>query len=75
MKATRSFKNELCCWKFENGKRPQIRTAIWREWGESIFESLEEFLADPEKVPEVRADEAEGVKSIADWYATVSGMT
>ena len=60
MNLTRYFKGEHSFWKFETGKRPQIRTWIAPGWADSDFKSLEDFLADPEPVLEVTADQAEG---------------
>ena len=59
MNDTRYFKNEDVFWKFEPGKTPQLRTSSSPIWGESIFASLEAFLADPEETIEVTALEAE----------------
>ncbi len=56
---TRYFKLEDSFWKFEPGKTPQIRTVSSPTWGESVFASLEAFLADPAEVIEVTALEAE----------------
>jgi len=59
MATTRYFKDGPTCWKFQAGERPLIRTLISRAWVESGFASLEDFLADPEEVEEITAEEAE----------------
>ena len=60
MDQTRYFKHEDSFWKFEPGQMPQLRTSISPTWGESVFASLEAFLADPAEATEVTALEAEG---------------
>jgi hypothetical protein len=59
METTRYFKDGNSWWKFESGKHPQIRTSIAAEWADSVFATLDEFLADPDSVPEIPAEEAE----------------
>ncbi len=46
-------------WKFEPDNPPLVKTPESGEWGESWFESLEHFLADPTEAHEITAAEAE----------------
>jgi hypothetical protein len=59
MNITRYFKDGGSFWKFEHGKRPQIRTEHSPVWGDSVFTTLEEFLSDPHEVEETCSCEAE----------------
>ncbi|MES2922649.1 MAG: hypothetical protein V4819_13940 [Verrucomicrobiota bacterium] len=56
---TRYFKSLEALWKFECGKHPQIRTSISSQWADSVFATLDEFLAEPGHVVEIAAGEAE----------------
>jgi hypothetical protein len=58
MSPIRYFKNHLAVWKFEHGQQPQIKTPIQRDWSESTFHSLEEFLADLDDVAEITEAQA-----------------
>ena len=66
MKPTRYFKTDLSFWKFEPEKHPQIRTPLSPAWMDSVFGSLEEFLADPAEASEIGADEAEEMAGTAN---------
>ncbi|MES2922232.1 MAG: hypothetical protein V4819_11840 [Verrucomicrobiota bacterium] len=61
MNSARYFNYGDAFWKFEPGEIPQVRTAISAGWVESIFASLEAFLADPAEAIEITALEAEEV--------------
>ena len=56
---TRYFRHEDSIWKFAPGQQPQLKTLYSGEWGESVFESLEEFLAEPSQATEITVEEAE----------------
>lgn len=70
MKLPRYFKSDLSFWKFESDRHPQIRTSMSAIWMDSIFSSLEEFLADPAEVVEIGVDEAE----VEGWILAESAV-
>lgn len=55
----RYFKDEFAFWRFEQGRTPQVKTAIAPYWIDSSFGSLSEFLEDPDGLTETTAEEAE----------------
>lgn len=62
MTATRYFRENETFWKFEEGKKPQIKTPVSEGWTDSLFSSLEEFLEEgvAEEVTESWREEREG---------------